>query len=96
MLGVVKATGRSYRVDIGSALVASLPELAFEGATKRNKPNLQVSWEHIREWVCIGCEGCLYMYVCVDVYYVCRGVCALYGCMCIGGRAGLGQGEPCT
>ena len=44
VLGVVtKTTGRSYRVDIGSATQASLPELAFEGATKRNKPNLQVS-----------------------------------------------------
>ncbi len=43
MLGVVtKATGKSYRVDIGSAVSAVLPELAFEGATKRNKPNVQV------------------------------------------------------
>lgn len=42
MLGVVKATGRSHRVDIGSAVAAVLPELSFEGATKRNKPNLQV------------------------------------------------------
>ena len=43
VLGVVtKTTGRSYRVDIGSAVSAVLPELAFEGATKRNKPNLQV------------------------------------------------------
>ena len=43
VLGVItKTTGRSYRVDIGSAMPASLPELAFEGATKRNKPNLQV------------------------------------------------------
>ena len=44
VLGVVtKTTGRSYRVDIGSAVSAVLPELAFEGATKRNKPNLQVT-----------------------------------------------------
>ena len=43
VLGVVtKATGRMYRVDIGSAVSAVLPELAFEGATKRNKPNIQV------------------------------------------------------
>ena len=43
VLGVVtKTTGKSYRVDIGSAMSAFLPELAFEGATKRNRPNLQV------------------------------------------------------
>ena len=43
VLGVVtKTTGRSSRVDSGSAVSAVLPELAFEGATKRNKPNLQV------------------------------------------------------
>ncbi|KAH6569458.1 hypothetical protein BASA62_004829 [Batrachochytrium salamandrivorans] len=32
----------NYRVDIGSPHPASLPVLAFEGATKRNKPNLDV------------------------------------------------------
>ncbi|CAE6442756.1 unnamed protein product [Rhizoctonia solani] len=31
-----------YRVDIGSAHPATLDALAFEGATKRNKPNLKV------------------------------------------------------
>ncbi|ORX40171.1 hypothetical protein BD324DRAFT_616657 [Kockovaella imperatae] len=31
-----------YRVDIGSASMASLDALAFEGATKRSKPNLKV------------------------------------------------------
>ena len=31
-----------YRVDIGSAHTAVLPALAFENATKRNKPNLNV------------------------------------------------------
>ena len=29
-------------MDIGASAPASLPELAFEGATKRNRPNLQV------------------------------------------------------
>ncbi len=42
---VTKATGKLYRVDIGSAVSAVLPELAFEGATKRNKPNIQVCME---------------------------------------------------
>ncbi len=43
VIGVVKATGRSHRIDIRSAVPAALPELSFEGATKRNKPALQVS-----------------------------------------------------
>ena len=43
VLGVVtKASARQYRVDIGGSIAATLPELAFEGATKRNKQNLQV------------------------------------------------------
>ncbi|KIL67959.1 hypothetical protein M378DRAFT_177175 [Amanita muscaria Koide BX008] len=39
---VVQRLGESYRVDIGSAHYASLDMLAFEGATKRNRPNLKV------------------------------------------------------
>ncbi|KAJ2000245.1 exosome non-catalytic core subunit rrp40 [Coemansia thaxteri] len=43
VVGVVAARhGEGYRVDIGSAHDALLPLLAFEGATKRNKPNLAV------------------------------------------------------
>ncbi|TFK20421.1 exosome complex exonuclease RRP40 [Coprinopsis marcescibilis] len=39
---VTQRMGEGYRVDIGSAHQASLDALAFEGATKRNKPNLKV------------------------------------------------------
>ncbi|KAJ2890157.1 exosome non-catalytic core subunit rrp40 [Coemansia aciculifera] len=43
VVGVVVARhGEGYRVDIGSVHDALLPMLAFEGATKRNKPNLTV------------------------------------------------------
>ena len=42
VLGVVVKTGRVHRVDINAALPASLPELSFQGATRRNKPSLQV------------------------------------------------------
>ena len=42
VVGVVVKTGRVHKVDIGTALLASLPELAFQGATRRNKPSLQV------------------------------------------------------
>ena len=44
VIGVVTArSGENWRVDIGSAHAASLDGLAFEGATKRNRPNLKVS-----------------------------------------------------
>jgi len=39
---VVGRSGEGWRVDIGSAHFALLDGLAFEGATKRNKPNLKV------------------------------------------------------
>ena len=39
---VVQRVGENYRVDIGSAHSANLDGLAFESATKRNKPNLKV------------------------------------------------------
>lgn len=43
-MGVVAArSGDGWRVDIGSAHFALLDGLAFEGATKRNKPNLKVN-----------------------------------------------------
>ncbi|KAL0580653.1 exosome non-catalytic core subunit rrp40 [Marasmius crinis-equi] len=43
VIGVVtQRQGEGYRVDIGSAHYANLDGLAFEGATKRNKPNLKV------------------------------------------------------
>ncbi|KAJ2925618.1 hypothetical protein H1R20_g11475, partial [Candolleomyces eurysporus] len=43
VIGVVtQRLGEGYRVDIGEAHQASLDALAFEGATKRNRPNLKV------------------------------------------------------
>ncbi len=43
MVGVItQKIGEGYRVDIGGAHMASLDGLAFEGATRRNKPNLKV------------------------------------------------------
>ncbi|KPV71760.1 uncharacterized protein RHOBADRAFT_47464 [Rhodotorula graminis WP1] len=43
VLGIIIARhAEGYRVDIGGAQAASLDALAFEGATKRNKPNLKV------------------------------------------------------
>ena len=43
VIGIITNRGSdSYKVDIGGAMPASLPSLSFEGATKKNKPNLQV------------------------------------------------------
>ncbi|PPQ92828.1 hypothetical protein CVT25_004316 [Psilocybe cyanescens] len=39
---IIQKVGEGFRVDIGAAHPASLDSLAFEGATKRNKPNLKV------------------------------------------------------
>ncbi|KAJ3972957.1 hypothetical protein EV361DRAFT_867277 [Lentinula raphanica] len=44
---VVQKQGEGFRVDIGSAHSANLDGLAFEGATKRNKPNLKVARDFI-------------------------------------------------
>ncbi|KAJ3039922.1 exosome non-catalytic core subunit rrp40 [Rhizophlyctis rosea] len=43
ILGIVThRISEGYRVDIGAAQPATLDQFAFEGATKRNKPNLEV------------------------------------------------------
>ena len=39
---VIARSGDGWRGDIGSAHYAYLDGLAFEGATKRNRPNLKV------------------------------------------------------
>eukprot|EP00455_Lapot_gusevi_P054054 TRINITY_DN8570_c0_g1_i3.p1 TRINITY_DN8570_c0_g1~~TRINITY_DN8570_c0_g1_i3.p1 ORF type:complete len:288 (-),score=21.07 TRINITY_DN8570_c0_g1_i3:16-774(-) len=43
VVGVIREKlGEYYKIDIGASHNAILPLLAFEGATKRNRPNLQV------------------------------------------------------
>ncbi|XP_061574133.1 LOW QUALITY PROTEIN: exosome complex component RRP40-like [Cololabis saira] len=39
---VVSRSGDVFKVDVGGSELASLSYLAFEGATKRNRPNVQV------------------------------------------------------
>lgn len=54
MVGTVIArSGEGWRVDIGSAHMASLDGLAFEGATKRNKPNLKVCDCSLSVWIAL-------------------------------------------
>ncbi len=43
VIGVItKAGAENFRVDIGTSMPAVLGSLSFSGATKRNRPNLQV------------------------------------------------------
>lgn len=45
IIGIVTAkAGDIFKVDVGGSEQASLSYLAFEGATKRNRPNVQVSF----------------------------------------------------
>ncbi|XP_077003774.1 exosome complex component RRP40 isoform X2 [Tamandua tetradactyla] len=44
VIGIVTAkSGDIFKVDVGGSEPASLSYLAFEGATKRNRPNVQAS-----------------------------------------------------
>ena len=43
VIGIIASkSGESFKVDIGSSEYASLSYLAFENATKRNRPNIDV------------------------------------------------------
>ncbi|DBA88478.1 hypothetical protein WJX79_004655 [Trebouxia sp. C0005] len=43
VIGIItQKYGENFDVDIGGPFTATLPVLAFEGATRRNRPNLQV------------------------------------------------------
>ncbi|DBA73196.1 hypothetical protein WJX77_008271 [Trebouxia sp. C0004] len=43
LIGIItQKHGENFDVDIGGPFTATLPVLAFEGATRRNRPNLQV------------------------------------------------------
>ena len=45
MIGiVVQKAGDIFRVDIGGSDHASLSYMAFEGATKRNRPDVKVGY----------------------------------------------------
>ncbi|CAB1337323.1 unnamed protein product [Coregonus sp. 'balchen'] len=49
VIGIITAkSGDIFKVDVGGSEQASLSYLAFEGATKRNRPNVQVSLGLVR------------------------------------------------
>lgn len=65
---VVQKAGDIYRVDIGASDLACLPYLAFEGATKKNRPDVNVgdivfakllnaSKDYESELICVNSYG---------------------------------------
>lgn len=49
VIGIVTGkVGDVFRLDVGGSEQASLSYLAFEGATKRNRPNVQVTLPGVR------------------------------------------------
>lgn len=43
VIGIITTkAGDVFRVDVGASELATLPYLAFEGATKRNRPDVKV------------------------------------------------------
>jgi len=72
---VVGKGGDTFRVDIGSADTASLSFMAFEGATKKNRPNIAVG-DVVYAKLLVASRDMEPELVCVDSY---------------GKKAGLGQ-----
>jgi len=69
VVGVVLArVGDFFRVDIGAAEPASLAYLAFEGATKKNRPNGNVGDVVYSKLLAAGREAGEPELVCVDSY----------------------------
>jgi len=49
VVGVItKKSGDQYVIDIGIKDRVTLSKFGFEGATKKNKPDLKVSWNEIK------------------------------------------------
>ena len=62
VIGIVtERHSENFVVDICGPFAATLPVLSFEGATRRNRPNLQVcGGEELRcAWPCPSCPSCL-------------------------------------
>lgn len=68
VVGVVMAKlGDYFRVDIGGSSPASLSYLAFEGVTKRNRPNLNVG-DLVYAKLLVANKDCEPELVCIDHY----------------------------
>ena len=68
VLGIVLAkVGETFRVDIGTAEPASLPYLAFEGATKKYRPNVNLG-DVIYARLIVASRDMEAELVCVDSY----------------------------
>jgi len=66
VIGIVTSTGGDvFRVDIGTSEYASLSYLAFEGATKRNRPNIKVG-DLVFSKLLVASKGVEPELVCID------------------------------
>ncbi|XP_014681398.1 PREDICTED: exosome complex component RRP40-like [Priapulus caudatus] len=68
VIGIVTAKqGDVFKVDIGSSEPASLSFMAFEAATKRNRPNLNVG-DCVNAKLLVANKDCEPELVCIDSY----------------------------
>jgi len=66
VIGIVTNTGGDvFRIDIGTSEYASLSYLAFEGATKRNRPNIKVG-DLVFAKLLVASKGVEPELVCID------------------------------
>ncbi|XP_014369116.2 exosome complex component RRP40 [Papilio machaon] len=64
---VIQKAGDIYRVDLGSSMSAALSYLSFEGATKKNRPNVQIG-DVVYAKTLVGSKDMEPELVCVDSY----------------------------
>jgi exosome complex component RRP40 len=62
---VIDATGDVFRIDIGTSEHASLAYVAFEGATKRNRPNVKIG-DLVYARLLVASRGAQPELVCID------------------------------
>lgn len=59
MIGVIVSRhAENYKVDVGTSSNVQLDALAFDGASKRNKPNLQVGDIVYARVILVGVVDC--------------------------------------
>ncbi|XP_068633583.1 exosome complex component RRP40 [Battus philenor] len=62
---VVQKAGDIFRVDVGSSMTAALSYLSFEGATKKNRPDVQIG-DVVYAKMLVACKDMEPELVCVD------------------------------
>jgi len=103
VIGVVTAKGGDiFRVDIGTSEPASLSYLAFEGATKRNRPDVKVVLANANKIVAAAAAATVLLVLFVLVFvlvpfcpccsFLSSSCFSYYYCFLLGGRVALVRG----